>query len=29
MERLRRARALIGSADALERFDAWRGPEER
>ncbi|MEY6432964.1 hypothetical protein ABC977_11155 [Thioalkalicoccus limnaeus] len=28
-ERLRRARALIGSTDALERFDAWRAPEER
>lgn len=29
IERLRRARALIGSTDALERFDAWRAPEER
>ena len=28
-ERLRRARALIGSTDALERFGAWRAPEER
>ena len=28
-ERLRRARALIGSTDALARFDAWRAPEER
>ena len=29
IERLRQARALIGSIDALERFDAWRAPEER
>ena len=29
IERLRQARALIGSTDALERFDAWRAPEER
>jgi len=29
VERLRRARALIGSINALERFDAWRAPEER
>jgi hypothetical protein len=29
IERLRRARALIGSPDALARFDAWRAPEER
>lgn len=29
IERLQRARALIGSTDALERFDAWRAPEER
>ena len=29
IERLRRARALIGSTDALARFDAWRAPEER
>ena len=29
IERLRRARALIGSTDALERFDAWRAPEKR
>lgn len=29
IERLRRARSLIGSADALERFRAWRAPEER
>ena len=28
-ERLLRARALIGSTDALERFDAWRAPKER
>ena len=29
IERLRRARALVGSTDALERFDEWRAPEER
>ncbi len=29
LERLRRARGLIGSTDALERFDAWRAPQER
>jgi len=29
IERLRRAHALIGSPDALERFDAWQAPEER
>lgn len=29
IERLRRGRALIGSTDALERFSAWRAPEER
>ena len=29
IDRLRRARALIGSTDALERFSAWRAPEER
>ena len=29
IERLRQARALIGSTDALERFNAWRAPEER
>ena len=29
IERLRRARALIGGTDALERFSAWRAPEER
>jgi len=29
IERLLRARALIGSTDALERFGAWRAPEER
>ena len=29
IERLRQARALVGSTDALERFDAWRAPEER
>ena len=25
----RQARALVGSIDALVRFDAWRAPEER
>jgi hypothetical protein len=29
IEQLRQARALVGSTDALERFDAWRAPEER
>ena len=29
MERLQRARKLIGSADALERFQSWKAPEER
>jgi predicted metal-dependent hydrolase len=29
IERLLQARALIGSTDALERFNAWRAPEER
>jgi len=29
MERLRRARELIGSIDALERFQSWKAPEER
>lgn len=29
IERLRQARALIGSTDALERFGTWRAPEER
>jgi len=29
MERLRRARKLIGSIDALERFQSWKAPEER
>ncbi|QEZ44130.1 hypothetical protein [Cupriavidus oxalaticus] len=28
-ERLRRARELIGSVDALERFRSWRAPDER
>ena len=28
-ERLRRARELIGSVNALDRFGAWRTPEER
>jgi hypothetical protein len=29
MERLRRARKLIGSTDVLERFQSWKAPEER
>lgn len=29
IERLRQARALVGNTDALERFKAWRAPEER
>jgi len=29
IERIRRVRALIGSTHALERFSAWRAPEER
>lgn len=29
LERLRLARELIGSIDALEHFMAWRSPEER
>jgi hypothetical protein len=29
LERLRRARARIGSTGAPVRFDAWRAPEER
>lgn len=29
LERLERARALLGDADALRRFLAWRAPEER
>lgn len=29
IERLRRARELIGSMDALDHFMAWRAPEER
>lgn len=29
LERLRRARKLIGSIDALEHFMAWKSPEER
>lgn len=28
-ERLRRARALLGGVDALERFRAWAAPDER
>ena len=29
MERLRRARKLIGSTDALDRLQSWKAPEER
>ena len=29
IEQRRQARALIGSTDALERFDAWRAPVKR
>ncbi len=29
MERLQRARKLIGNTDALERFQSWKAPEER
>lgn len=29
IEQLRQARSLVGSIDALERFDAWRAPDER
>ena len=29
IERLRQARAVIGSTDAPERFDAWPAPEAR
>jgi hypothetical protein len=29
IERLRQARALVGSTDALKRFNAWRAPEKR
>jgi hypothetical protein len=29
IERLRQARALVGSTDPLERFNAWRAPQER
>ncbi|MGB5439404.1 MAG: hypothetical protein WBN90_07135 [Gammaproteobacteria bacterium] len=29
IERLRRARKLIGSTDALNRFQSWKAPEER
>jgi hypothetical protein len=29
LEQLRRARRLIGSIDALERFQSWEAPEER
>ena len=29
LERLRRARELIGSTDALARFQSWRAPDER
>jgi hypothetical protein len=29
LERLRRARELIGGVDALDRFRSWKAPEER
>ena len=29
MERLHLARKLIGSTDALDRFQSWKAPEER
>jgi hypothetical protein len=29
LERLKRAREMVGSVDALDRFLAWRSPEER
>jgi len=29
LERLRLARELIGSVDALEHFMSWKSPEER
>jgi hypothetical protein len=29
LDRLRRAREMIGSIDALEHFMAWQAPEER
>ena len=29
IERLRHARRLISSIDALERFQSWKAPEER
>ena len=29
LERLRRARELIGSVDALDHFMKWRSPDER
>jgi len=29
LERLRRARELLGGVDALQRFRAWRAPDER
>lgn len=29
LDRLRRARELVGSADALEHFLKWKSPEER
>jgi hypothetical protein len=29
IERLQRARKLIGSTDALEHFQSWKAPEER
>jgi hypothetical protein len=29
LDRLRRARGLLGSVDALQRFLSWKAPEER
>jgi hypothetical protein len=29
LDRLKRARELLGGVDALERFKAWKSPEER
>jgi GTP1/Obg family GTP-binding protein len=29
MARLKRARKMIGSIDALDRFQSWKAPEER
>ena len=29
LERLKLARKMVGSVDALDRFMAWRAPDER